>query len=328
MRAVLIFGNGLGMALNPRYFALKAGLHHAWNNTAHLLAEQKTLITNAIPGTNRDTPPCSEEQLDKLHGAIGATEYLNAFEGNGQSWVTEYAKKVPSAFRTFIHEVGMYFHDSGLVLPPAFIDPLASFIQETASHVATLNYDNLLYDALIKKQLLNGFNRLIDGYTAEFSELNLRRYRPLHQSYYLHLHGSPLFIKNMKCRGADRNFLSPEENHHIVLTHIKHKPYFIETSRVLSEYWRRLDEALSESNNIFIIGYSGEDIHLNSKLAAKKDKKIVIVEWTGAGDQITRFKFWNNKLERTDYIIYRLDNIFDFTDWHLRRPVVPHPLVQ
>lgn len=321
MRSVLIFGNGLGKALNPAYFDLSAGLFSVWNNTAHLSLEHKALITNAIPGTDPHTPPYSEEQLDKLHGAIGATEYLNSFESNGISWVTPYAKQVPSAFRTFLHEVGMYFHNSGQSLPATFTDPLASFIRETASHVATLNYDNLLYDSLIARGLLHGYDYLLDGFSPEFSENTLLRYYPNRQSYYLHLHGSPLYIDNRKCTGAARVFLGPTQNNHIVLTHVQHKPFYIQSSPILSAYWRHLDLAVMESNRIFLIGYSGDDSHLNYLLSVRSDKEVVIVEWAGAGDIQTRLQHWQQRLGHTNIVLFPEQNILNFDDWYRQRPV-------
>lgn len=326
MRSLLIFGNGLGMALNPTYFALQAGLLSVWNSTEHLSPEHKNLITTAIPGTSPTAPPSAEWQLDKLHGAISATEYLNSFEGNGTAWVTPYAKQVPSAFRTFIHEVAMYFHESGQQLPINFVDPLATFIRETASHVATLNYDNLLYDTLIRKELLHGFDRMLDGFTSEFNEGNLHRFRPTQQSYYLHLHGSPLYIENKKCTGAARVFLGPAQNNHIVLTHVQHKPYYIESSPILSTYWRYLDTALTEATHIFLIGYSGDDFHLNYLLRGRPEKKVLIVEWAGAGELQARFQHWSSRLGHTNYVLYQEQNILNFDDWFLQRPVhqVPH----
>lgn len=327
MRSVLIFGNGLGMALNPTYFALQAALLRVWNGTEHLCAEHKALITSAIPETTPTIPPSAEWQLDKLHGAISAAEYLNSFEGNGTAWVTEHAKQVPSAFRTFIHEVAMYFHESGQQLPASFVDPLATFIRETASHVATLNYDNLLYDSLIRAELLHGFDRMLDGFTPEFSEGNLFRYRPSQQSYYLHLHGSPLYIENKKCTGAARVFLGPAQSNHIVLTHVQHKPYYIESSPILSTYWRYLETAITEASHIFLVGYSGDDLHLNYLLRGRQDKKVVIVEWGGAGELQARFEHWSSRLGHSNYVLYPEQNILNFDDWFLQRPVHQTPYI-
>lgn len=318
MRSLLIFGNGLGMALNPNYFSLPMGLHSVWNSTEHLSPEHKALITSAIPGTSPILPPSAEWQLDKLHGAILATEHLNSFESNDIAWVTPFAKQLPSAFRTFIHEVGMYFHQSGQQLPAAFSDPLADFIRQTASHVATLNYDNLLYDSLIARGLLHGFDYLLDGFLPEFGEANLYRYYPHKKAYYLHLHGSPLYIDNRKRTGAARVFLDPAESHHIVLTHVQHKPYYIASSQILSTYWNCLDTALKEATHVFLVGYSGDDLHLNNMLQGSPEKKTVIVEWDGAGELQSRFQHWNSRLNHTNYLLYRMQNILDFNDWFLQ----------
>lgn len=319
-RSTIIVGNGIGLALDADYFSLSTGLREVWNNTDHLTRAHKSLIRSAIEGTSVHNPPEGEDQLDILHFAIIATEFLCDLNVAGASWVSDAAEELPSAFRKYIHEVARYFHRSGRELPYDFIEPLASFIEETKSHVATLNYDNLLYDALIEHQILRGYGgTLIDGFhrTTGFSPENLLRHNPERLGWHLHLHGSPLYIGNEKRMGlAAREFLEPDDECHIVLNHVTHKPAVINSSAILSEYWQRFARVLDESSRIYIFGYSGLDPHVNNLIQQhKSDKELCVVEWEGAGNSDERLRFWTSKTCITEIELYRMENILEFIGW-------------
>ncbi|MDR4506201.1 MAG: SIR2 family protein [Candidatus Scalindua sp.] len=315
---MLIVGNGLGMAMNPDYFALQNGLESVWSNTDYLSMEHKALIQSAIAGTSEKRPPSSEQELDKLQYAIVAIEFLCEFEIHGVSWVSDDAKQLPSAFKKFIHEVALYFHRSDLKLPDSFIIPLAKFIHESKSHVATLNYDNLLYDAFTKNHVLDGYNGpLIDGFwsSSGFNEENLDRRKVNKHGWYLHLHGSPLYVGNEKTMRDARASLKPEKDSHIVLAHFEHKPLIIESSKILSAYWRHLALAFDESDKIILFGYSGLDRHLNNLIQRRNEKKLFIVEWQRTGEKKERDIFWKNLLSNEHLNLIQLENILDFADW-------------
>ncbi|CAN0552332.1 unnamed protein product [Ectocarpus sp. 12 AP-2014] len=318
-RSLLIFGNGMGLALNPEYFSLENGLTSVWNDTDHLSEKHKELILSAIEGTTEENPPCSEDQLDQLQVAIIATEYLCNFEVSGTSWVSPEAKELPSTFKKYIHEVALHFHRSGNELPDEFLDPLSDYIKDTKSHVVTLNYDNLLYDGFKSKNVLDGYNGpLIDGFwaSAGFDEDHLNRHNISRHGWYMHLHGSPLFIGNNKFMGAGRDFLDPENESHIVLTHVEHKPLIISSSHILSSYWRRLEKAFEESDQIILFGYSGLDVHLNERIKLRKEEKeLLIVEWSGAGEEDHRRNYWEQKVGFGRFELVQLDNILEFTAW-------------
>ncbi|GEK50642.1 SIR2 family protein [Vreelandella venusta] len=318
-RSLLIFGNGIGLALNPEYFSLKNGLTSVWNDTDHLSEKHKELILSAIEGTTEEKPPCSEDQLDQLQVAIIATEYLCNFEVSGTSWVSPVAKELPSTFKKYIHEVALHFHRSGNKLPDEFLDPLSDYIKDTKSHVVTLNYDNLLYDGFKSKNVLDGYNGpLVDGFWAStgFGENHLNRHNISRHGWYMHLHGSPLFIGNNKVMGAGRDFLDPENESHIVLTHVEHKPLIIGSSHILSSYWRRLEKAFEESDKIILFGYSGLDVHLNERIKLRKEEKeLLIVEWSGAGEEDHRRNHWEKKVGFGRFELVQLDNILEFTAW-------------
>jgi hypothetical protein len=51
-RSTIVFGNGLGMALDPEYFQLKSALYNVWNDPDLLSDDQKKLIQTVLPGTS------------------------------------------------------------------------------------------------------------------------------------------------------------------------------------------------------------------------------------------------------------------------------------
>lgn len=318
-RSVIVFGNGLGMALDSDYFAIGAGLKNVWSGSEYFAAEHKAIVKTAIAGLSEEAYPSTEDQLDDLQVAIVASEYLRNFETDEVKWLTDQVRELPEAFRRFIHEVASYYQGYENPLPLEFRSSLAAYLHETKSHVATLNYDNLLYDGLKGHDIFVGFNGvLIDGFLKDgFSPENLNRKRGTQSlGWYLHLHGSPLFIGNMKLMGDERAVFTPDEKSHIVLTHVKHKPLVIESSEILSEYWRRFVRALREVDCLVLFGYSGLDDHLNDVICQSfTNKAIHVVEWEGAGSSADRSTHWQERLKRNDLNLIQLENVLDFREW-------------
>lgn len=319
-RSTIVFGNGLGMALDSAYFPIGAGLDSVWSGSDYFGSAHKELVKTAIPGLTEDAYPSTEEQLDDLQVAIVASEYLRGFETDQVKWLTDQVRELPEAFRRFIHEVASYYQDYDAPLPLDFRTHLAEYLSATKSHVATLNYDNLLYDGLKGHDIFAGYNGvLIDGFHRDgFDSDNLKRRRGSQSlGWYLHLHGSPLFVGNRKLMGDDRAIFIPDEQSHIVLTHVSHKPLVIESSSILSEYWRRLATALQEVECIVLMGYSGADWHLNNLIAQKcAQKPVHVIEWEGAGEVDVRTRFWRKQLKKQDVNLIQLANILQFKDWN------------
>ncbi|MEW9918880.1 hypothetical protein AB2B41_04665 [Marimonas sp. MJW-29] len=197
MRKLILFGNGLGRALDNSFFQLEVALNSAWNNPAILSEPQKELIIRCLPGAvledETNVAPKSEADLDRLQRVLAACDEIAKNETeDGASWLTEDGKLFPFAIRSYIHAAASYFHLGLHVLPQPFVDTLVSYLLETRSHVATLNYDELLYRSFVNTELFRGYSCMIDGFVSAFSAENLERYHPSRQSYYLHLHGSPL----------------------------------------------------------------------------------------------------------------------------------------
>jgi hypothetical protein len=319
MRSTIIMGNGIGLALDQDYFALQSGLKTVWGDTEQLSEHHKELIISAIEDADWENPPTSEEQLDDIQLALMAVDFLNKFNTDELSWVSEQAHELPSAFRKFLAEVGFYFHESCYTLPEEFLEPLCEHIKSTKSHVATLNYDNLLYDAFKDSKVLDGYRgSLIDGFWAKdgFAEHHLARRRPKKTGWYLHLHGSPLFVGNKKLMGADRTWPSASEHGHIVLTNVTHKPLIIESSKILKSYWKHLSKGIRESERLVVFGYSGYDTHLNDVMkSADHLSDVLVVEWSGTGSLEHRKSFWRDITGHSNIELLHFKNILEFTDW-------------
>ncbi|WP_157057347.1 hypothetical protein [Loktanella sp. 3ANDIMAR09] len=214
-RSTIIFGNGLGRALDNDFFQLPTAMREVWRDKEALNDAQKKLVSSAIEGVDSDGPT-SEDQLLGTQLALMACRILRVAVNDDslQHWLTNDAMKFPDALQKYTYLVAKYFHqfDANFTSNPLwsdFIDHLVIFISDSKSHVATLNYDTLLYQPFNEERLIgdrkiklcNGFDgTLLDGYTKKlgFSEQNLSRKRLQNQAFYMHLHGSPLFLDGHK----------------------------------------------------------------------------------------------------------------------------------
>jgi len=318
-RKTIIFGNGLGMALNPETFSLDRALGSVWDDTDILSDTQKRLICNCLPN-DRAGRPQGEDELDKLQLALSACDFLVGIPGSRIHWLSEEGQLFPTAVRKLIYHTARQFHQTGEELPADFVDPLCDYIEQTKSHIGTLNYDNLLYQPMIEKGLLHGYDgALVDGFhNAGFAEDNLKRRNGRTFGYYLHLHGSPLFVDRsgvtIKLHQFDLDEQTETKSSHIVLTHFEHKPAVISASQVLLSYWRLLSKAIAESEEIILFGCSGADIHLNHLLKSTSDRPLKVVEWEGAGNIFERKTFWRRQFDREVNLV-QIENVHSFTDW-------------
>lgn len=268
-------------------------------------------------------PHRGEDELDKLHLSVTSCDLLESIADPEQNihWLSDVGRSFPLATRNYIHKVASYFHNTDESLPDNFIGPLVDFIQETKSHVATLNYDALLYDKFISGNLFNGYNgTLVDGMLDRgFSEDSLERMYGNNFGYYMHLHGSPLFYdENGMTRKLSRYYLNVQQQdfgRHVVLTHVKHKISVINSSDVLSTYWRYLGFCLAEAEEIIFIGYSGLDTHLNRLIKPyTNEKRVRAIEWSGVGTYENRERFWKTHISNNISLVH-IDSILDFNEW-------------
>lgn len=317
-RKTLIFGNGLGMALAPDFFSLDNAIGRIWEESPALDEQTKDLVRCCL-GDEADRPH-GEEDLDELQLVVSACDFLSRTGGGEIHWLSEHGKLFPAAVRKFLYQTSLRFHQGDFGLPLEFTRPLAAFLHETQSHVATLNYDNLLYQPMIEAYVLNGYGgALVDGFHgAGFAEENLERKYGRTFGYYMHLHGSPLFVDRdesvIKLKQANLGKNEDTIGSHIVLTHVKHKQTVISASPLLSYYWELLAKAFAESPCVVLVGYSGCDKHLNSLLRSRGPAAIRVVEWDGAGGEEDRSDFWKELLDRPVELVRRA-NILEFTDW-------------
>ena len=319
VRKTLVFGNGLGMALDPSFFSLSRALQETWEEEGFLSAEEKQLIEACLPENSEFGRPSDEDDLDLLQRVLISCDFLRRIEiGENLHWLSDQGRRFPRAIRMFVHKVASAFHSDDKHLPDTFCNSLIEFLRETKSHVATLNYDQLLYDPFVDQAVLQGYNGvLIDGFLKSgYSADNMHRHNEARLGWYMHLHGSPLFYEERemikKRRRCDFDFQAIETTH-IVLTHIKHKSSVIASSSVLSEYWQFLEMAIDESEEIILFGYSGYDRHLNERVSRlRRDKTVRVVEWDGSDGN--RENFWREKLGGDSNVV-QLENILDFNDW-------------
>ena len=323
-RKVLLFGNGLGLALDPQYFLLETAIRHVWNQEDALDSASKQIITGCLPRSDYEYPH-GEDDLDLLQSALSSCELLNWVEAgvssSGIALLTEQGRHLPQAVKRFVYGVAAFFHSDQHTLPAGFVGPLMSFINATRSHAAVLNYDDLLYGPFVQEKILNGYQgTLVDGMVdAGFRPDRLDRWGGNDFGYYLHLHGSPLFYSRedvaYKLKRSHLKQSAEMLGNHVVLTHVRHKPRVISASYLLSEYWRRLQLALSESSELVVFGYSGQDEHLNQVIRDNAPPVPVrVVEWNGSGSMHARREFWKAQVGRAVELI-QLANILEFSDW-------------
>lgn len=308
------------MALNATRFSLATAMSDVWNIPSFLTDEEKSLISQTLGGLG--IIPSTEDQLDTLHQTVTACKVLNRITANQVHWLTPQGQRFPVAVATYLQKVATRLHLNADELPAHFLQPLIKFVRSTNSHIATLNYDKLLYGAFIDAGLLAGYNgNLVDGLVNNgFSANNLLRLYGNNFGYYLHLHGSPLFYEYAgtirKYQRHELSMYTTNPSEHIVLTHVQHKRSVIDASPLLSVYWNYLQFCLSEAQEIFIVGYSGCDTHLNNIISIyAQQKRVLIVEWKSNIPDQERLIYWTTLLNSQNIALHRPADILTFNSW-------------
>ena len=280
-KPLLIFGNGLGMALDSDHFNLSNALKKVWNGARVLSDPDRRMIGSCI---NTEGVPRAENDLDLLQRVVSACQFLCNLETGDEHWLSDQGQKFPEIIATYIYRVSARLYAYDGMLPEAFLSPLLAYIRKQRPNVATLNYDKLLYQAFLDSEVCSGdyhTTALADGMIhCGFSEASLRRKFGNTYGYYMHLHGSPLFLDNggnitkKNVSGVSSNYHG-KIGRHVVLTHVDHKVSLIQSSNVLSVYWKLLDESLMDADQIVLFGYSGCDSHLNDLISLRKSGKQI-----------------------------------------------------
>lgn len=332
MRKTIVFGNGIGMALAPDAYFLPAVMNEVWEHPSLDDAQRGLIVACLAEGTVR---PTREEELETLQNVVTACETLVGVPGASRDhWLSEAGRHFPDAVHrlSFLAARQMYLaaYRTGpekgkpCELPPDFTAALVDMVKRTSSHVSTLNYDGLLSKPFAAAGLLGTSDGLLlDGFNeGRFDRNNLFRKRGL-GSWYLHLHGCPLFADREKTKPykLTEKYLSyPKASlknlgRHLVLTHHIHKLNKIQSSPILQTYWEFLERAFEESDEIILFGYSGNDLHLNRQVAQQRvSKSVRVVEWLGAGTKAFRKKFWADQLGG-EVALNLMEDVLSFTDW-------------
>lgn len=324
MTTTIIFGNGIGMAVDSVHFNTEKGLESAWN--------EFNATEQSILSIGRNQKPINEGDLEKHHSIMATCRYLKDAHGE---WLAEDGKKFADIYQNYIFKVAKHFFEYDTKPSDQFnlfIEKLCGFItsqfsDDTRCHVVTLNYDKLLYEALINENFLNGYQDegLVDGIhnnTNGFSPDNL--IRSLHNfGWYLHLHGSPAFRTHLdgtidKCnlKHLPDSYANKDTYHNcIVLGNACIKKGIINDNILLNSYFNFFIKALNESNKLIIVGYSGLDEHVNFEIrnwiSTSPNNTIEIVEWQNPDEWMNpneamkkRTCFWRERLYPDGYNKY------------------------
>ncbi|RPE71312.1 hypothetical protein EDD53_0428 [Pacificibacter maritimus] len=348
-RKLIVFGNGLGRALDNDYFQLQAAMTSVWGSD--LFDENEKEIIASLKGFDAAIGPTSEADLRSAYTAlIGHSMLKLSIEPETLShWLNTNAAQFPSLLEKYIYAVAHYFHEFQFDPPQealwrTFTQPLIDYIFKSRSHVATLNYDTLLY-APFNRQNVTGKafplcrakvdeTSLGDGFQTSYTPKTFNWYNSKNpRGTYLHLHGTPLFYKKDDGVSAKRtrdNLPIPknaEGKNQIILGPTGLKLQLIESCDVLKDYWEvRLPKCIREADEIILFGYGGADSHLNDLLKKRSpETNIHIVERNQEGTWLERKKFWSDNLSGTVSPIL-LDDILDFTDWDdpSKQPSIPY----
>ncbi|MGJ5620402.1 SIR2 family protein [Sulfitobacter sp. MF3-043] len=327
-RNVILFGNGLGRSLDNDFFSLERVLQSSWENEDILDDAQRALICACLEGGVVEddlVAPTKEEELSDLQRVLDACDTIKEFEAEdaGQRWLTERGGSFPVAIRRYFHHAASLFHRGEFFLPQEFAEPLRQFVCANGPDIVTLNYDDLLYEAftgtpVFKKHFLR------DGFFK--GDLNFTQqekwFDPKTEGWFLHLHGSPLFVtRDGMPRKLTRDRLAEymgENSFHIVLTNADSKPSVIENSQILSQYWAKLDELLRDAENITLFGYGGGDMHLNRLIGLNNKAQLRIVSRIHTDDAEELEVRWRKKLRAREaqvVEIVMIENLMQFTDW-------------
>lgn len=334
--SLFIFGNGLGRAISNDYFSLERVLRDAWDGGGTLTDRQKELIQSCLPHDvleDDEAAPTSEAELNDLHRVLSACDTIKSFEdripGEDGNWLSIHGLEFPAAIRRYIHNAACRFNGSaeGILdvnercLPYDFEQGLRSYIMSSGAHIATLNYDDLLYECFSDTEVFRQ-HRLRDGFFNGRFDLTRQEnwYDPNNEGWFLHLHGSPLFVNKLnepqKIKRADLSEYMGHESTHLVLTSVKYKRSVIQSSQILGAYWNKLKNIVPQCKNVVLFGYGGEDIHLNELLVELHDDATLrIIEYDDGTDFDERKSNWIDTLKNPNLHLLRMQNILDFNDW-------------
>ena len=193
---LIIFGNGLGLAINSDFFQLESAIENLWNS-AILSDIEKQSITHCLKNKSSRYPR-GEEEMDLFYLVEICCNFLHQRSDEEKIWLTSIGQNFSIIAKKFIYNVARSFIVNSPSLPQFFLNNLYNYIRSENTHIATLNYDSLLYGPFCRDKICYGYDgHLVDGVlNSGFDIENLQRKYDKIFNYYLHLHGSPLFIND------------------------------------------------------------------------------------------------------------------------------------
>lgn len=341
MRKTITFliGNGLGKSLDANYFDFKQGMEKGWDRTKS--KKIKSLIKDSLGKAK----PRKEKDLEIIQDCflkLQSIEYQIKGLPNALKKALElHINKDKERYFNYLFNVSSHFyHYQPTDAEPRVLAKFNTFMNNFCSyirkkwiagdtvHVATLNYDGLLYKNFIKNEgILNGLDGcLVDGITdAGFKKEYLQPKYGKNFGWFLHLHGSPLFYseynsikKNTYKQGTSSSeaVLYKPGRKHIILCHPKQKYESIQYSNILSEYLEHFKVAINHTDYLVILGYGGEDTYINEiiKSSLKKAGTIFVIERSAEESSEERSIFWKARLcpNGTKFKLIQKETILDF----------------
>lgn len=327
MKKLYIFGNGLGRSIDNRYFDLQRALEKAWGPDGPLSEDQRDLIRACLDDEiieSESGAPKEEEQLRDLQRVVDACDLIMNFQERASSsdaWLTKTGLEFPTAVRRYFHHAASQFHTENIRLPEDFSKSLRKFVKSERPHIATLNYDDLLYEAFTDTSIFSE-HMLRDGFFKKFAiEQHKNYFDSRQEGWFLHLHGSPLFIsrnnQDIKLRRSELSSFKGNERTHLVLTNAKSKPAAIKSSEVLSGYWKILESILTNKVEVTLFGYGGGDLHLNTLIGQSTECVVRIVN-RRSKDEAKAKRRWTRLLNGKkilDENFFFVDRVTNFRQW-------------
>ncbi|MBO6898615.1 MAG: hypothetical protein JJ868_14680 [Shimia sp.] len=329
-KQTLLFGNGLGRSFDNDFYSLERALNTSWDAEDVLDDNQRTLICNCLDDDLLEgdlKAPTAEEDLRDLQRVLNACDTIKSFEekiGTGdEGWLNGHGRQFPVAIRKYFHHAATQFHSADKRLPNDFANDLRAFVREARPNIATLNYDDLLYECFTETDIFNQ-HMLRDGFFQNFDIATHTQYYDANtEGWFLHLHGSPLFVTRngvaRKLLRAQLNTYMGTNSVHLVLTNAKSKPSVIANSTILSAYWKKLAWAFSQPCQLTLVGYGGGDLHLNKLIRDSKGMECVRVVCRNADDsKENQEEHWKNTLRLPAEVNLEcifVDDILDFDKW-------------
>lgn len=333
-----IIGNGIGMALDYKYFTLNKGLNAAWKEIKS--RNIKTIIYRSLKSRKK---PVTENDLRQVQDYFFKLKTIENLASTLPVKIRKHFKIISrfnDSYFSYIYDVSRYFFNYEPQDGAENYQKYQQFIQNFATcivnpepivNVVTLNYDALLIRELYSynnHNLFDGYNGyLVDGFLdSGFKKKNMERNSGRKFGWYIHLHGSPLFYtddkgvirkRTVNTDPLQRSMFNPAGDYesgddHLILCDPIQKLERIQYSELLSSYFECFKEAINASDVIVLIGYGGGDCHINDLIKEKKGICKLVVEWKGANyTESDRMSFWKDALG-DGVNVKLLDSIFDF----------------